>query len=148
MNVFTLDIKPLLLQPGIEDPEVGLSIASSRGSPLPATVVDTWVVIYQALSKVTFPPTPIDVQILGQKRRYDHSSPIVHIARVVQFTHTGIDNGETRPTLTPRCITLLVSRPRQIVVAGLKSVSEYFWKMKSNLSEEVPPVELAQQRMI
>ena len=90
-----------MLQPGVKYPEIRLGITAGRCCPLPVAVIEAGIIISQMLGKITFAPTPVDMQVLDQKGGNYHSQSIVHKAGGVQFTYTGIDDRKTGFTLAP-----------------------------------------------
>src|SRR5688572_21615163 len=94
-------VEPLALRDRIEDTEVRLRVRARRRGPLPAAVVGSQVEIVQLQREIAFTVAPIDAEILRKEARHDHPQPVVHVARLVQLAHRGIDERITRASLAP-----------------------------------------------
>src|SRR6185503_18435165 len=97
-----LGVEFLRLGYRVEDAEIGLRVTSGRSCPLPTAVVRRKVVVIQALRKVALTPTPVDVQVLHQKRSAHHAQSVMHITGVIDLTHRCIDEWISGACLAPR----------------------------------------------
>ena len=114
---------------------------------MPVAVVDAGVIVDQALSEVAFAPSPIDVNVLGEKGRHDHTHAVVHKSRLFELAHPGVDDGEAGLAVSPKFECLGILFPGDVTILFLEGISENMWKMEGDLSEEISPIKLANQRM-
>ncbi len=147
LDIDGLGIVPLLLQPGVEDAEVRRRVAARRGHPLPVAVVDAGVVVLELRGEVPLPFPPVDAQVLDQEGRADHADAVVHETGRVELAHAGVDDGEAGRPLPPAPEPARVVAPSQPLVLGVKRMAEHAVEVKGDVGEEVPPVELAKDRV-
>ena len=114
---------------------------------MPVAVVDAGVVVDQALGEVAFAPSPIDVNVLGEKGRYDHAGAVVHKSRLVELAHSGVDHGKAGSAFSPKFECLGILFPGDLIVLFLEGISENMWKVEGDLSKEISPIKLANQRI-
>ena len=99
---FALPVKLFALGHGVENPEIGLRIASAGGYPLPTTIVGGEVKIVELESEVLLAPAPIQAKVLHQKAARHHAQTVVHVACLVELSHGRINNRVAGFPFAPR----------------------------------------------
>ena len=100
---------------GVENSKVRDAVGTGGGRPLPTSVVRGEIAINQTAHKVFFAPPPVDEQILGEEHRGHHTKAIVHTNRLIQLSHSCVDNWVTRRTGFPCLEVRLVGSPWNLV---------------------------------
>ncbi len=115
-NIVTFWIPTFRLFPGIKDSEIGLSIRSSLGSPLPASVFAGRVAIDKMPTEETFTEFPVSQQIFCEEARDDHSDPVVHPAGTKKLPNPGVNNWKPCTPLTPCGKMVRIVLPVKIII--------------------------------
>ncbi len=100
-HVLAVRVVAVLLERGVEHPEVRGGIGSGAGSPLPPVVVRREISVDQVLHEPAGPPLPREMEVLDQEARDDHPDAVVHPAGRQELTHPGVDDSEARLTGAP-----------------------------------------------
>jgi hypothetical protein len=116
LDVVSFGIKLHTLRPRVENPEPRASVVSGAYTPLPAPVVGREIPVDQMLHKVPFPQSPVHEQVLGQEGGGYHPASVMHPADGVQLSHRSVNDGHSRPPLTPRLEMFVVIFPFDFVI--------------------------------
>lgn len=100
-NILPVRVEFLALQQRVENTKVRLRVDAYARTEAPASIVAGKVAIDEVLHEVSLALSPVNEQVLGQERGDDHAASVVHVTEMVQLTHGGIDNGESRSSLAP-----------------------------------------------
>lgn len=72
------------------------------------------------LHKVAFAAAPIDEEVFGEEGGDDHAAAVVHIGRVVELAHGGVDDGEAGVAAAPGVEVLVGVFPVDVHVFGFE----------------------------
>lgn len=92
--ILSIWIEPFALKEWIEDSKVRLRIHPGTRSEPPPAMVGRKVPINESLHKVSLATAPVEKQILRQKRRNNHTRPVVHPFVLFCLSHGGVHYGE------------------------------------------------------
>ncbi len=137
-------IELLALRHRIEDPEVGLRVAAGRRRPLPAAVVRGEIEVVEVVGEVPLAAAPVDVQILHQERRRDHTQAVVHVTGLVELPHRRVDQRIPGAALAPRAPLRLVVREGERVERRLEGVADDVREVVEDREVEIPPDEFGE----
>ncbi len=71
----------------------------------------------------------------------------MHETCLIELPHAGVDNRKASLAVFPKFECLVILFPGDIAVLFLEGISEHMWEVECDLSEEISPIKLADQRM-
>lgn len=119
-NIFSVCVELLALEQGIEDSEVWLRIHSRGSTETPTAVIGGKISINEVFHEISLSHSPVKEEVLCEERSNNHSTPIVHVATVVELSHRSIDYGIPCLSFTPSLEVFIVILPVNIGVLQLK----------------------------
>lgn len=119
-DILPLRVELLTLQRGIEDAKVGLGIDAGAGAEAPAAVVAGEVAVDEVLHEVALAQAPVEEEVLGEEGGDEHAAPVVHVARVGELAHGGVDERVARAAGGPGGEERGGVFPRDVGVFGLE----------------------------
>ena len=146
-DVFAGRIVTFGLAPRILHAEIGRGISSSSRTPLPTAVVRRDVAIDQFLHKILLSFSPVEVEILGQEHRDNHSDPIVHETSRIQLPHPGVNDWKPGTTVAPPLKDRVIFVPLQREKPVAKIAFHNTWKMGKDLHIKFAPNYFVQVRI-
>lgn len=119
-DIVPLGIELLALGGGVEDAEVRLGVDARGGAEAPPAVVGREVAVDELLHEEAFPEPPVDEEVFGQEGGRRHARAVVHVPRVQELAHRGVDEGVARVAGAPGAEGGVVVFPGYVGVFGFE----------------------------
>ena len=140
-------IELLRLRQRRHDPHKHIRIDPRPCCPLPVYCIRRCIIIEQCLAKPRLAASPVDQQVLDQKRRRDHPHAVVHPSCRPQLAHPGVDDGVSGLSLGPGNKIRLGIAPRQTVKIRPRIRRSVIGKLVNRIRRIIAPANLAQIRL-
>ncbi|OPZ69766.1 MAG: hypothetical protein BWY82_02223 [Verrucomicrobia bacterium ADurb.Bin474] len=114
---------------------------------MPAKSVVCEIRIEQPIPEPSGSLKPGDSQVFHKKGCRQHANPIVHPARMEQFTHSCVDHGKTGASGLPFFKCLWFDSPWEVAKLATKRFFRRLWEMNQQVVGELPPSDLLEKSM-
>lgn len=142
-------IELLALQYRVKDPEIRLWVHARRCAEAPTAIITCKIPINQMFHEEPFAHTPIYQEVLCQEASDGHSCTVVHIPRVEQLAHCGVDERVPGLSRAPFVKKGGVIRPFDIGVFWFKRfIHTHIRPMRQHMFVEIPPGDFGDQPLI
>jgi len=119
-DVVSLRIELLALKQWIEDSKIRLRVNPEAGTESPSAVIGGKVPINEVLHEISLTHPPVNQQVLGQERGYNHTTPVVHICCLSDLSHRRVYDWEPRLAVRPFSELLRIILPLNVAVFGFE----------------------------